>query len=712
MSNIPGLNKPLFLERDLTGAGPTNLITDEYHSAPSNQPTLIKPKYGKFYKEGARAYTLTRTGDLRELIYPSEYVFVELDVPVSEVTGFDVYKAVHIKTTNHSGNLYLTYQAVGGSDQTDLTLAHSVTNTVLTSNEAVNYSAIENKPGKFNPIDHKHDIADLYGFEYLVDTINEVGNAAIAANRAKSNSAVSYRNTAIRDKVLDFKSRMSTAAQGLAALLSAHISGSSNQHAYTAAMVGLGNVRNYGFTPITGPDGNPLPVYASPAAITLAIANKPTKTTYPHATQTNNPHGDTAATIGLGNVFNYPIYATYALNQGSYVAVLTNPSTPSYLSPYAFTNALAEAQTNQYNQYFNPQYTACMDPNTGSISALSAQVSATNTQITTANASIATAITAVANANTSVQTAATANVSFELKDYNAPLASALTQILAFDYAKHAEGYSVGKNGIWSLPPSIDNLYLWLDADYEGNSVEMDGTIARVTSVLDRSSYQRLFVSNTRSTAPRLQVSQDVDAGRVGITSGKVIRFNPGEHLDQISGHAVTLKPGMTIFALVRSGNANSNLILLSDGSAGLANTIIVQGTHGRSIDIGTDIGWNPLTAADNTILPNTSSLVVASIDPYAEHNCWLASSRTVNPTYPRGVNTHPSTWPAQETQTKALSRIGGADPLGTDSGEIAQLLIYNRRLSVAEAEAVVAYLRLAKSANQAFSVDFSIRNAI
>ena len=710
MSNIPGLNKPLFLERDLTGSGLLNLVSDEYHSVPSSQSTLIKPQYGKFYKQGAHVYTLTRTGDLRELAYKTEYVFVELDAPVSEITGLEVYKAIHIKTTDHSGNLYLTYQAVGGSDQPDLTLANSVTNTALTLNNAVNYSDIENKPSKFNPSPHQHDIADIYGFDYIVQGLEDLRQNLIYSNSAQPGNVVAYKDVTIRQKVVAAKNQIRAATQGLSSLLSAHITGSSNPHAYTAAMVGLGNVSNYGFTPITGPGGIPLPVYASPSTISSAITNKPTKTNYAHATQTNNPHVDTAASVGLGNVANYPIYEAYP--PGWYNTILMNPTFPAYLSPDTLTKSLADAQSNQYQLNFDPQYNACMNPTNGTVTLLSAQVNAANVQLSTANTAITSATNAVTSANNSVQIAATANIAFELKDYNAPLASALKQLLAFDYARHADGYSVGKDGLWPLPPSIDNLYLWLDADYAGNTIETDGAVRRVTSVLDRSSYQRLFVSNTRSAAPRLQPSQDIDAGQIGITSGNVIKFNPGEYLDQISGHAVTLKPGMTIFALVRSGNAGTRLVLLSDGSAALSNSIVVQGSQQRVLDIRTDINWKPLTAPINTISGNKSQLVVASIDPYAESNCWLASARTYDAAYPRGVNTPASVWPTQDTQTKALFRIGSADPLGTDGGEIAALLIYNRRLSIAEAEAVVAYLRLTKSANQAFSVDFSIRNAI
>lgn len=709
MANIPGLNKPIYLSKDPSGNGPNNLITDEYHSTASNQPTLFKPRYGKFYKEGSHLYNLLRTGDLAELVYKTDYVFVELDVPASEESGLEVYKAVHVKTASHSGNLYFTYQAVGGADQADLALAYTVTNTVLTLNEAIEYSDIENKPGSFIPAQHKHDVADVYGFEHLVGLIDDLGTAVASANTAKLGETVAYRNSDIRNRVVDFKTKLTAAKNTLPDMIQDHVSTSRYGHRYNAARVGFGNLSNYGFTALNDQDGQPLPIYASPATITVAIANKPAKTTYPHATQTSNPHTETAANIGLGSVQNYSLLTTYT--SGQYTSILSTVADPKYLSPFTLVNALQEAQANQTALYFTAPYQTRMDNVTGTITALNTQVSGAATGVTQANASISSAQAAIAAANNSVALANSANLDFELKDYNAPLASALKLILAFDYARHADGYSVGKEGIWSLPPSLDNLYLWIDADYAGNTTEQDGNIVRTTAVLDRSSYQRLFVSNTRSTAPRLIPSKDIDAGRIGITSGKVLQFNPGDRLEQISGHAVTIKPGMTIFALVRTSQANNRIVLMSDSDPVPNTGIYVQGIQNRLLDVITP-NWKPLSAPNNTASPDTSYLIVASIDPYSEAKSWLASSRTVDPAHPKGTNTPASTWPAIEFQSRPMTRIGGIDPLGTDTGEIAELLIYNRRLSIAETEAVVAYLRLANSANQAFTVDYAIRNAI
>lgn len=711
MPTVPGLSKQVYLDLDLTGSNPNNLIQNELHIVPAHSVYPIKPLYGKFYKETILVYALLATGALQKLTFGTDFVCVEGDPNKSSLSGLDVYKAINILTTAHAGTYYLTYQAVGGIDSPDYAMVTRAVEDKLLQQVAVNYSDVKNKPLTFHPSTHQHDVVDLYGFEYLVESIEDFKSTSTALGSTFLTTPVAYKDYAVFNAVNKFITNITTAGSSMVANISAHINNTGLQHNYTAAMIGLGNVANYSFTPSNDANGNPVPYYASPAFVGNAIFNKPAKVTYPHATQTNNPHYNTSTSVGLGNVQNYALWLGYNFGQQLYQSLLLSPSNIYYLSNYTLKSAVTEYFDVSVMQPLAVSSTNLTNSNTGVIATLAAQVNNSNTIAQNALTAVNDIVNAADQVPATLATVNNENRRFQLIDYNRPLAVGLQRILAFDYAKSTTGYSVGLNGFWPLPQSLDNLYLWLDADYAGNTIRVDSNgNQRITSFADRSSFQRLFVSNTTDIAPFYGPSQDVSDGRMGVTNGKVAKFMPGHYMEQISGSPLTLSPGMTVFVVVRTGSTHVPFSLLSDPSPSQKVSITLQSDANKIISIDTTYGWTPLQCADNTSVPNTSNLIVASIADDAEGYSWLGSCVSIDPTYPRGVNTPVSMWPDTSFQTAAMSRIGNPDIGANESAEISDVIVFNRQLSFAECEAVIAYLRLVKSKNQALTVDLSAQS--
>ena len=91
---------------------------------------------------------------------------------------------------------------------------------------------------------------------------------------------------------------------------SAHINNTSNPHGTTAAQVGLGNVQNYSVaSQVDAETGSSNGVYMTSLrtfqAIARYLANEGWWTVKSHVSRTDNPHGTTAAQVGLGNVQNF-----------------------------------------------------------------------------------------------------------------------------------------------------------------------------------------------------------------------------------------------------------------------------------------------------------------------------------------------------------------------------------------------------------------------
>jgi hypothetical protein len=702
MPTATGLTQQLYLNLDLTGQSPDNLIDQEPHTTRPSAMSIVRPIFGRYYSDSLRVYALVSEGELVPLVKGTDYTFAQIDVKYTELTGLDVYEAIIVKTPSPTGAVYIRYQAVGAPSNPNKPYVDQIVK-ANGLNTAIDYSSIQAIPSKFYPNTHTHDLKDLFGLEYVVKSLTDLVASYTAAHSTYNNTGVTYKDYQIYQSVTSFKTQLNSAVSQVSVNINEHIGNTGYPHTYTSEMVGLGEVHNYDF-------GTTSPYYASPATVRNAIDNPPTATVYTHATQTNNPHSTTKELVGLGNVLNYSMLTTYTVNSLEFQTILSDTN-EQYLSNYVAINVVAESQNDQINTYLNDPI-ATMTSSGGSISNLNQQVVSVQTSISGAQTSLAQASTTQQSIASDLQTLQDTNTLFNLINYNKPLAEGLKSILAFDYANKTLGYSVGNNGYWNLPPYIPKLYCWLSTDYSGNTVVTDSNnVPRLLSLVDRSANARVFAAKTASQAPYYADSVDIASGAQGVTVGKVMKFTPGNYLDQISGPPVALRPGMTIFLVVRPNASTTPFTVITETSTTPKAYIRVQGTDNRAIDVDTTDGWSPIKAPANSIEENKSTIVVASVSATSKDYCWLASSMPISQQYPKGVDDNVSVWPINTYVSSAMSRLGSTDAQGVDGGELSEMLIYNGQLSLAECTAIVEYLRLVKSNDQDLNVDFSALNA-
>lgn len=122
--------------------------------------------------------------------------------------------------------------------------------------------------------------------------------------------------------------------------LATHTSNTNNPHGVTKAQVGLGSVQNYGIaTTADAAAGTSNIVYMTPVrvkeAITAALGGSEGLTS--HVVATNNPHGVTAAQVGLGSVGNYALATANEATAGT--------SNALYMTPLRVKEAIAASLT-------------------------------------------------------------------------------------------------------------------------------------------------------------------------------------------------------------------------------------------------------------------------------------------------------------------------------------------------------------------------------
>lgn len=709
---VDNANKPYFLPLDLSSENPDNFVDGEVQQIASYQRTIVKPLYGRYYGDTLRVFTLNQSGSFVELTKDVDFDPAEVDSYHTRLSGKPVYKAVIIRTTEVSGFISLSYQAVGGSSQADGVLAYRDAQAALAGETGYPFSELGALPDTFQPYAHQHDVRDIYGFESIVQNLYELTTVIGIINQGLGTTKISLKDRQIAQRLSDFKTALKQANRQAIAALDDHMAGVAHQHNYTKESVGLGLVSNYAFVAMSDSGGQPLPIYAHPLSFKQILQSPPSPTTNNHIGRTDNPHGVDAAALDLGNVVNHPIAINYTLNAQQFNTLFTE-ATVRYLSPFVVKNAVTEAQAAQVAQHLTSQVGFYSDATSGAVPALRNNVQTSLTSVQDKLTSIQTVVADTQVLLSDINSTRRRNLKYRIVNGNRPYAEGLKQLLAFDHASKADGFSVGEDGLWPLPPQVQNLYLWLDVDFEGNTVREDSAgKKRLTAWVDRSSYQRLFVSNSLNTAPVLKDSKDVIEGRIGVTRGKVADFEPGHHLNQISGQAVTLQPGMTIFLVIRNQANGIRFDVLSDTSPAPKARITTQTPGNRAIVADTTVGWTAIRTPSNSSYPNTSNILVAAIGEESYFENWLASTKPINAqSNPRGVDELDVTWPPSDFQSAPMSRIGNDDPAAACGGELSQVIIYNRQLSVAECEAVVEYLKLAKSSNQGLGVDFSAKNA-
>lgn len=161
---------------DKTGLSPNNLIVDEPHVLQAGATRSLAPKYGAFFtesvivKDADTGITLTRGVD---------YICVELLQEASIISAKEICYLILIKNVSVSSNVTVTYQVLGGLYTRSADAIGTYYEQITASGGSVNWGDVLNKPFVFPPTDHLHDAADLYGFEYLVDSLERIRQAIL-----------------------------------------------------------------------------------------------------------------------------------------------------------------------------------------------------------------------------------------------------------------------------------------------------------------------------------------------------------------------------------------------------------------------------------------------------------------------------------------------------------------------------------------------------
>lgn len=280
---------------DPTGLSADNKVVDERHQLNTRAVRCVAPTYGGFFSESLIVKDAV-TG--RVLVRGVDYIVAELfEFPTGRY-GKEINGIIVIKNAALTAVL-ITYQALGGDYSYSMDAIISMIESLNLDERPVEWGNIVGRPPAFEPASHLHDLGDVYGFEYVVHSLERLRSAILLGDVASHDEIYAYIDR--------WGDEIQEAIDLLATKLTAHENNRSNPHQVTKAQVGLGSVENYGIsTKAEAEAGTSNAKYMTPLRTMEAMTLNIITPFNAHKNDKTNPHAVTKAQVGLGSVDNFP----------------------------------------------------------------------------------------------------------------------------------------------------------------------------------------------------------------------------------------------------------------------------------------------------------------------------------------------------------------------------------------------------------------------
>jgi len=253
---MPIIKYPL----DITGVNPANKIVAEPHTLTNRRVRAIALEYGAFFVESVQIKDVA-TGNF---LNNTQFKCVELQELPTARYGKSICGIILINDQAVSQNIEVTYQVLGGDYASNSSTIVNMLNNVNLDDRPVNWPSILNKPSGYNPSPHLHDVGDVYGFEYVVNSIERLRSVMLLGDESAHDELRRYIDAAIAN--------LQGQVGGTGGNLTQHTLDRNNPHVTTKAQVNLGLVDNYATASLAEANaGTAVDKFMTPALVKAAI---------------------------------------------------------------------------------------------------------------------------------------------------------------------------------------------------------------------------------------------------------------------------------------------------------------------------------------------------------------------------------------------------------------------------------------------------------
>lgn len=327
---------------DLTGNNPDNRVLNEPHTIPREKSRGFAPNAGAFYTNPSKLKIVHKATNYT-LQPHTDYLAVELYERASKASGQEVCAGIVIVNDTLDGEFLVTYQAVGGEFSCNVDVIQRLIEQLDLDNRPVRWGDILGLPNAYNPTPHLHDIDDLYGMEYVVESLERI-RAAIVLGDYNDHEE-------IRQRIENLKKYLLEQDQQILGQLQDHLNDKQNPHSTTKTQVGLGLVDNYATASQAAAEaGTANNLFMTPLRVAQAIDKLLGVAFRAHLADHDNPHQTTKDQVGLGLVDNF---ATASQAQAE-AGVANNLFMTPIRVAQAITKQVGTSLSNHLNDKNNP----------------------------------------------------------------------------------------------------------------------------------------------------------------------------------------------------------------------------------------------------------------------------------------------------------------------------------------------------------------------
>lgn len=225
---------------DLSGTQPGNKVLNEKHiivkPTQITQASFIVMRACPFYGDSVVVKD-GKTATARTLIKGQDYILTHQSIALSKLTKLKVYASITFVDRNYTGEVYVTYQTVGGEYvPNDYTIVEKLTREKYQLRKT-SFDQIVGLPSSYPNPPHQHNPTDMVGLSEVVTGLKDV--------------AVAIRGVQGSYGTLD-------------TIIKAHLTSTAS---HTPSQVGLGLVRNYDVALIGDFDTRATDKYVTPITI-------------------------------------------------------------------------------------------------------------------------------------------------------------------------------------------------------------------------------------------------------------------------------------------------------------------------------------------------------------------------------------------------------------------------------------------------------------
>lgn len=237
---------------------------------------FIVPKMAPFFGGPELVITVKDLGNRTRVLKEGvDYYLTHRFIAASRATAKPIYGSITFLDKELAGVVTFTYQTIGGIWTLDEAQILEILSNNLRNPRITSWDTVAEVPTLFPVIDHEWNLVDMVGASEVVEAIDGIVDAL---NSSNGNA------------------------------ITTHIADKNNPHGVNKAQIGLSLVQNYGIaTDLQAQEGLDNASYMTPARTRAAIIKIAGDQLANHTADRNNPHGVTAAQVGLSLVQNYGV---------------------------------------------------------------------------------------------------------------------------------------------------------------------------------------------------------------------------------------------------------------------------------------------------------------------------------------------------------------------------------------------------------------------